>query len=330
MTTISAVLIAKDERDTIARCVRSLKGLDQIVVLDTGSSDMTPLLASNEGAEVHQGCSREPFHFAEARNEAIKHATSDWILSIDADETLRPGSIAALRDAVHSGDLEGFRVLHLDRGLDTRKFRFFKRNRFKWRYRIHEILEPVGAPTRIGRIDDASIEHLPPPGKQKSHRNIPLLRLCVEESPEHHAALMKLGMELMGAGQPEDAMEWLRKYSEREEPSADAKSEALCQIGRILGKSRDLEGALDEFEKAHQLAPLRREPLWYASVELIKNAKLREAKTFLKACISIPESARGDFELNLPALWGKLPHETLKECEAMLKSAEQAWRIRNG
>lgn len=328
--TLSAVLIAKDERDTIVRCIRSLKGFDQVMVLDTGSSDTTPLLAQREGAEVRTWAPKDAFHFADARNEAIAYATGDWILSIDADETLRPGSIGALRDAASSGDYEGFRVLHLDRGLDTRKFRFFKRGRFRWKYRIHETLEPVAAVSKISRTDRVSIEHLPPPARSKFNRNLKLLRLCVEESPEHHAAFMKLGMELLNSGETDEGIDWLRRFAGREEPSVEARSEALCQIGRVLGKSRNLEGALDEFEKAHQLAPLRREPLWYAAIELIKNAKLPEAKSFLRACISIPEAARSDFELNLPSVWGKLPSDTLRECEAMLKSAERAWRIRNG
>jgi len=332
MTTISAVLIAKDERDTVGRCVRSLKGIEQIVVLDTGSSDGTPFMAQKEGAEVHVGTKRDPFHFADARNEALSHATGDWILSIDADETLRPGSVGAIRDAVRVGGYEGFRVLHLDRRpgstveVSDRKLRLFKRGRLKWKYRIHELLEPEGAPAKIGKLDDCSMEHLPPPGRDKSYRNLELLRLCVKESPEHHGALMKLGQELLLAGEIGEGIYRLQEYTEKEGPAPDFKSEAFCQIGRAIAKQNRLEDALDVFEKAHQAAPLRREPLWYAALELMKAAKIPAAKGFLKACISIPKTAKSEFHLNLPEVWDKLPIEALAWCEAELRKAEETWK----
>jgi len=329
--TVSAVLIAKDERDSIARCVRSLRGLDQVVVLDTGSSDTTPLLAQREGAEVHAGTHRDPFHFSDARNEALTHATGDWILSIDADEVLRPGSVAAIRDAASRGERDGFRVLHLDRGVDTPKLRLFRRGRLRWKYRAHEELKPEGQPVRIGVLEACSMEHLPQPGreKQRSLRNIKLLRMCLEESPEHHQAVMKLGLELVAAGDVDEGIEHLHRYADTPEVLTEWRSEALCQTGRAFGKRGELENALVDLEEAHMLAPLRREPLWHSAVELIRVARLHEAKNFLQACLSIPESARGDFEWNLPAVWGRLPADTLRECNAMLRSAEERWRLMN-
>lgn len=327
---LSAVLISKDERETIARCIRSLKGMDQIVVLDTGSSDMTPLMAQNEGAEVHVGVQRDPFHFSEARNEALSHATGDWVLSIDADETLRPGSIAQLRSAANSEDKAGFRVLHLDRGVDTRKFRFFRREKFKWKYRVHEVLDPLSGVAKIGRLDGCVLEHHPAPDRKNSTRNLSLLKLCVEESPEHHQALMKLGLELVAAKDVDAGIERLHQYAETTAAPNEWRSEALCQTGRLFAKQGDLESALVDLEEAHKLSPLRREPLWYAAVELIRAAKLKEARSFLKACLSIPESAKVDFEWTLPAVWGTLVGETLRECEAMLRSAEQKSRLLEG
>jgi len=85
--TISLCMIVKDEEDNIARCLNSISDVvDQIVVVDTGSTDRTPEIAKEYGAEVY-------FHpwrnsFAEARNNSIKYATGDWIIYLDADEEL--------------------------------------------------------------------------------------------------------------------------------------------------------------------------------------------------------------------------------------------------
>jgi glycosyltransferase involved in cell wall biosynthesis len=84
---ITACIIVKDEEDNLPICLHSIRNYcDQIVVVDTGSSDKTPVIATRYGAEVY-------FHqwqddFSEARNFALSHARNPWILSVDADEYL--------------------------------------------------------------------------------------------------------------------------------------------------------------------------------------------------------------------------------------------------
>lgn len=87
--TLSAVMIVRDEEENLPRCLESLEclGWDQLVVLDTGSTDRTMEIAREYGAEIHEQ-EVVPWDFARARNIALGYATGDWILSIDADETL--------------------------------------------------------------------------------------------------------------------------------------------------------------------------------------------------------------------------------------------------
>ncbi len=91
--TVSAVLIVKDEEDRLAACLDSVTDtVDEIIVLDTGSSDATMEIARRYTTNVHSSATftaetpSEDFHFGDARNEAKAYCTSDWILSIDADE----------------------------------------------------------------------------------------------------------------------------------------------------------------------------------------------------------------------------------------------------
>jgi len=82
---ISAVIIVKNEEQNIARCLKSISWMEEIVVLDTGSTDETVNICKNFGAKVYYLDQWEGF--GKAKQPAVDLATFDWILSIiDADE----------------------------------------------------------------------------------------------------------------------------------------------------------------------------------------------------------------------------------------------------
>lgn len=97
--TISCCMIVKDEEDFLGACLESVKDfVDEIIIVDTGSTDNTVDIAGRYTDNIH-------FHpwqnsFSEARNHAMSFATGDWILTIDADEELVAGSGELLRQAV--------------------------------------------------------------------------------------------------------------------------------------------------------------------------------------------------------------------------------------
>lgn len=85
--TISACMIVKNEEKNLPRCLDSIGNLvDEIVVVDTGSTDRTVQIAESYGARIFHSPWRDDFSFH--RNESMEHATGDWILRIDADEEL--------------------------------------------------------------------------------------------------------------------------------------------------------------------------------------------------------------------------------------------------
>jgi len=83
MSTISAIIIAKNEETNIGRCLKSVEWVDEIVVVDDGSTDRTLDIAREYGAKIFQ---IEWEGFGAAKNYALDKAISDWVLSIDADE----------------------------------------------------------------------------------------------------------------------------------------------------------------------------------------------------------------------------------------------------
>jgi len=85
--TLSVAIITKNEEANLPRTLASVQFADQIVVLDSGSTDRTVEIARAANAAVYQ----EPWHgFAAAKNSAIAKCTGEWVLSLDADEELTP------------------------------------------------------------------------------------------------------------------------------------------------------------------------------------------------------------------------------------------------
>ncbi len=87
MAKLSVCLITKNEEANLARCLESLRGLwDELIVVDTGSTDRTVEIAHSFGARLFHFTWQDDFSLA--RNFCISQATGDWILSIDADESI--------------------------------------------------------------------------------------------------------------------------------------------------------------------------------------------------------------------------------------------------
>ncbi|MFB2970078.1 glycosyltransferase [Aerosakkonema sp. BLCC-F183] len=96
---LSLCTIVKNEETSLPNCLSSVKdAVDEMVVLDTGSTDRTPEIAKQFGASVYhfEWCD----DFAAARNEALKYVQGDWVLVLDADEVLTPEIVPQLKQAI--------------------------------------------------------------------------------------------------------------------------------------------------------------------------------------------------------------------------------------
>lgn len=116
--TISVCMIVKDEEILLPRCLRSVQPLaDEIIVVDTGSTDRTREIARDFGALVFEF----PWQgdFSSARNESIRHATKDWIFIIDADEELPAEDLPAIRFSLDQSDIRIISLSVYNRSLET-------------------------------------------------------------------------------------------------------------------------------------------------------------------------------------------------------------------
>lgn len=153
---LSAVVIAFDEADRIGECLDSLAFCDEIVVVDSGSSDATREIAARRGARV---LVRAFDGYRRQKQYAVEQARHDWVLCVDADERIGP----ALRAAILAERAAGFarapgyrcarRSWYFDRWLahgtayPDRQLRLFDRRRGGWRgsREVHESASVDGA-----------------------------------------------------------------------------------------------------------------------------------------------------------------------------------------
>ena len=105
LTKVSLVVITLDEASNIERCLESAKGMGEIIVVDSYSSDDTPELARRAGAAVFQ----RPFiSAADQKNWGIRQATHEWVLVLDADESLSDELRREIGAAVARDEMDGY------------------------------------------------------------------------------------------------------------------------------------------------------------------------------------------------------------------------------
>jgi glycosyltransferase involved in cell wall biosynthesis len=336
MEKISAVLIAKNEQKFIGRCIKSLIGLDEIVVLDTGSTDKTIEVAKSLGAVVKSTAPVSPFHFANARNAAHDLAANDWILAIDADEVLRAGMIkrirAAINDQAGKGDFEkasAFSITFTDRSAVTHKKKIYRKSVWAWKHRVHEELAPLGTDVREEMLENVIMEHLPSPDKTVRHgQNIELLKLTVQEEPEYTRAWKYLGQEIMLTKAYQEAIPYLAHYVEKTQDGALERSEGMMRLAQCYGEIKMLKEACQWFDFAASADPRRREPLYHGGWYMMANAKNLEdimaAADFLRRCVAIPPSSRPGSHLDHPNVWGNEPAKMLACCQKEIAKVPSA------
>ncbi len=110
---ISLCMIVKDEEDVIARCLESVgDAVDEIIVLDTGSTDSTVEIASRFTNHIFTYSWKADF--ADARNEAASHAKGKWILVLDADEYFANGDAHKLRSFLEEHPINQNQIVTLE------------------------------------------------------------------------------------------------------------------------------------------------------------------------------------------------------------------------
>lgn len=165
MIKLSAAVIVQNEEKNLPRWLKAVEGVaDEIVAVDSGSTDRTVEILERAGARVYH---RAWTGYSDQRNYLAEQCTGDWILMLDADEVLTPEGIQALRrfkrepETVHDVLFMPSRVWFFGHFLRHGGFypewkpRLYRRGKARWaRQQVHEHLETSGTSGRLEALYD--------------------------------------------------------------------------------------------------------------------------------------------------------------------------------
>ncbi len=219
MGSVALCMIVKNEEHYLRECFLSVKGVvDEIIVVDTGSTDNTKKIAREFDAEIYDF--EWVNDFSAARNYALSKVKSDWVLYLDADERLAPKSAETIKRLSEEKGMRAYycNVVSPSNATGTpsvMKFlRFFKYNpEIKFTGRVHEQIEPSLRALGYELLDseivinhvgyDVSLKVL----QQKAERNLSLLLADYETNPSAYNAF-QIGQTYLMMNEKEEA----RKY----------------------------------------------------------------------------------------------------------------------
>lgn len=229
--TLSLCMIVKNEEQFLRQCLESVKEIvDDIVIVDTGSTDGTLEIAEEYGANIQHF--EWNGSFSDARNEALKYATSDWVLILDADETVSPDSLHNIRElmAVPQTQLTGFQLKirnfnQMDNDVDVVEhytLRLFPNTPLlHFTGVIHEQVQPVDPDVVFDRLasPDVLLLHYGYTGqimteRDKQHRNLELIERSIKEEPDSPFHYFNLALTLRVTHRDEEALEAFKKAVE--------------------------------------------------------------------------------------------------------------------
>lgn len=264
--TVSVAMIVKNEAAVLGRLLASLRGaVDEIVVVDTGSTDATREIASQHGAVLYDF----PWidDFGAARQFAFDQATGDWVFWVDADDiVLHADRIREVADAAPDSviGIHWQYVLSRDAAGEP-TFQFWRerlvRNdgSFHWVGRVHEVLV-AQRPGEQVQSDAVVIEHHPQPEEPSDEvgRN---LRILEAEYADHDGnleprKLFYLGREYADHGQNARAIAILERYV-TVAVWDDEHYAALMRLVRLYEAEARYDQAIDA-----NLAALKLKPRW--------------------------------------------------------------------
>ncbi len=221
-------MIVRNEEHNLPLALAPLIGVvDEIIVVDTGSTDRTKEVAKSFGAKVIDFPWRDSF--SAARNESLRHATSAYALWLDADEHFDPPNIDKLKRLI--AELGDNRVAYLMKQVSINEgsatpdavisqVRLFRNDpRHRWIYRVHEQITPsLAAAGSTIAMSPVVVLHRgyrdPELSRRKLERNLHLVQLDLEDQPNDAFSLFNLGAAFIGLKRPAGALPQLQRASE--------------------------------------------------------------------------------------------------------------------
>jgi len=324
---ISLCMIVRDEADNLPRCLQSVRGLvDQLIVVDTGSRDRTVEIAAQYGAEMYQFAWRN--NFAEARNYTLQQARGQWILILDADEEIAEGQTEMIRALTETIDADAFGFCvrnwaapgNLTRYSDSLQIRLFRHGRnYGYEQAVHNQILP-SIIRQGGQVRDTSIviHHYGYIDKQeeKARRALPMLEAELAQNPGNAYLYFKLGEVNKALGRNQAAIEALeRSVGSAENPLPPHLTEtAFMRLAQIALAMDDYGKAIHYSHQSLTLNPSNLVARYVSGIALLYAGQVGPAYDHFQIIAAQPT---GDYfdRSDLQTLMGI--------CESILKASHQ-------
>lgn len=320
---VSLCIIAKNERDRLPRCLASAKPVvDEIIVVDTGSTDETRDLAVVFGAKLFDFAWEDDF--SKARNFSLSKASGDWILVLDADETLSSADYEGFRRILVSSrsrpvafrmqtrnysnlvNTVGFRPIRGEypdeAGMGwypSDKVRLFPNDsRIRFDYPVHELVEPSLNDLKIpihecaiaihhyGVLNNVQALH-----KTSAYRQLGRKKV---KNFKDAAALKEAAIQSARVGRNAESIDLWRRFLQRHPRAA----EAYLNIGAVYSNMGSYAQAAANARKALDLEPMLKEARFNLAFALLMLGQAEEAQKLLEESMKEhPDYAAAQFLL---------------------------------
>ena len=340
-------MIVKDEEDFLEQCLQSVKDyVDEIIIVDTGSTDNTKKIAARFTEKVFDYQWNNSF--ADARNFSLEQATGDWVLTLDADEKIAELDLKKIRETIErENDITGYVLIqrnytddvqrdnfHLreaDSSAESKGFlgwsespicRLFRNDNVRFEGEVHELIEP-SIKKRGGTIKllPIAIHHYKEKRSQerKKLKLLQYLKLCqikIVNNPENARAHLEIATVLRVLGEYNEALQ----HFEKAQSIQPAFVEAALGAGICCNTLHRPQEAIQWLKKVLRVVPNHKEALISISVSYAKLNMLDEA---IKNTTSAVELDKTNIKalINLAAFYEK--SESLEEAEHILKKVLQ-------
>ena len=312
----SVTTIARNEANTLPRLIRSLKDVDEVLVLDTGSTDGTPEMARSLGAkcvEVGEEYMETPtqgdvdtfterygfaptfstemrlFNYAAARNRAMAEAANDWCFCPDADEVVEWG-LDKVRALLPTCDQVSYRFAfaHNPDGTPSLEFthcKFLDRTKGTWTKKIHEVVKGISE-SRLRYCPDMYLHHWQVPTENRSNF-LPKLEYSILETEDDDRNTYSWPGSISTRARHDTAIRMFRRYLQLPGWKPE-RSQALIYMGHCYKYSGRGQQAVECYHDALIEDATRREPFFALGQTYYEWADYRQAAIYLRAATEVP------------------------------------------
>ncbi|MEJ5350721.1 MAG: glycosyltransferase [Melioribacteraceae bacterium] len=314
MGTLTLSMIVKNEEKYLKDCLESVNGVvDDIVIVDTGSTDKTLEIAKEYKAKIYH------FEwindFSAARNYALQYSSGDWILYLDADERLDPNSIKELKRLINGVSKVGYycTVKSVDskneRDHAIRYVRLFKNSKeIKFTGKVHEQIVPSLLENKyelhhssilinhVGYDVDKEIK------EAKAKRNLELLLNDYNENKSAYNAF-QLGQTYFVLEEYDKAEEYFNVALASKELPNDLKAECYSYLAQKAHRNYDSDRAQKFMDKAIELNPRQSFYFLFISKIYLRKKDIYKAKLYAQKAMEANKSIQQHEKVNLQTIY---------------------------